>query len=621
MNITDLIVELLQQGKQVELPEMGTFGSEMQPPYHDRATGTYYPARRTLTFSNATTGDTGMVQALAQRECVSENVARQMWKNYTDALGDKLQRTGCHTFGELGTLSYDAATGYTFANNPDMVLSSGDEKPLHDVKTYDHSGEEDPFARFDDPEAAEQAEKERIEAERKAEEERLAAEKKAEEERLEAERRAEEERLAAEKKAEEERIEAERKAEEERRAAEKEAEEKRLAAEKKAEEERRAAEKEAEEARAAAAALAALEANSPKNESKSGQPDQAGIVNTSVSQKDKKAKKDHKDKNTQTGKEADKPQKESTPAKQKEASTPGKAKKDKDGKHKRSPLLWILLALLLLLLIACGLWYCQRNGDGKIHDIIPANPLSTDKVPVTTDLTYNYDLLTYSPHDIDMNSDQVVRYMSDYLYSFLAYRHYTGAQAPMMDRVRQYTHERLSTLMADRFAVQRLYPFTDYIYSHNEPFMRQTFAQRQRVTVQGELLNMRLLDDILNRLVEELGLEPDVNTPRTAAEVQQVKATERRTLEQRTTDETPVRVNMEQDSKEGFDIIAGFYIDRATAARLTARLHELGSDAYIIEKNGMYYVSMGSAKSRTAAEALYKHIKGWYDGDIAIKQW
>ena len=54
---------------------------------------------------------------------------------------------------------------------------------------------------------------------------------------------------------------------------------------------------------------------------------------------------------------------------------------------------------------------------------------------------------------------------------------------------------------------------------------------------------------------------------------------------------------------------------------MTARLHELGSDAYIIEKNNMYYVSMGSAKNRTAAEALFKHIKSWYDGDIAIKQW
>ncbi len=83
----------------------------------------------------------------------------------------------------------------------------------------------------------------------------------------------------------------------------------------------------------------------------------------------------------------------------------------------------------------------------------------------------------------------------------------------------------------------------------------------------------------------------------------------------------PVYVYVEKESKMGYDIIAGFYLNKATAAKLTARLHDLGSDAYIIEKNDMYYVSMGSAKDRTSAEALFNHIKSWYDGDIVIKQW
>ena len=141
--------------------------------------------------------------------------------------------------------------------------------------------------------------------------------------------------------------------------------------------------------------------------------------------------------------------------------------------------------------------------------------------------------------------------------------------------------------------------------------------------MQKELLDMRVLDSILDRVVTELGLEPDAGAPRTAEQVQQVKTEERKAIENRKPKEepAPVKVNVEQDSRQGFDIIAGFYLDRASAARLTARLHELGSDAYIIEKNNMYYVSMGSAKNRTAAEALFKHIKGWYDGDVAIKQW
>ena len=38
MNITELIVELLQQGQKVELPEIGTFDSVVQSPHHDPVT-------------------------------------------------------------------------------------------------------------------------------------------------------------------------------------------------------------------------------------------------------------------------------------------------------------------------------------------------------------------------------------------------------------------------------------------------------------------------------------------------------------------------------------------------------------------------------------------------------
>lgn len=550
MNITDLIVEQLKQGKSVELAGIGTLGSELQSPRHDKARGVYYPAHRTLVFNNATTGDESMVTLLAERECVGTEVARQMWKNYLDALGDKLKHTGSHAFGELGTLRADDG-GYRFEAAEGLVLSVGDEKPLENVKIYAHDNEEDPFAQFDEPadhdaelkaqqeaaEAATRAEQERIEAERKAEQERLEAERKAEEERLEAERKAEEEHLEAERKAEQERLEAERKADAEQ-----------------------------------IAAIAAL-------------TDAVGAA--------------------------------------KEASAEP-SKTSGDERKRRFPW-WLLLLLLLLLLIGGGVYYLLTHRSAKEASPVEATPTEhlTD-VPVTNDLTYNYDLLEYDKRDIAYNRDLVCRYMTDYIDSYLAYRHYTGARVPMMDRVRQYAEERLSTLMADRFAIQRLIPFNDYVYNHNEGWMRQTFAGRQRVTVQSELLNMNILDGILDPLVAELGIEPDAGAPRTAEEVKQVKAEERKTIERRKEvkeEPAPVRVNMEQNSKQGFDIIAGFYLDRGTAARLTARLHELGSDAYIIEKNGMYYVSMGSAKDRTSAEALFKHIKGWYDGDIAIKQW
>lgn len=560
MNITDLIIEQLQQGNLVELPGMGTFGSEMQPPYHEASTGVFYPSRRTLTFSTATSGnDSDIVRVLAQRECVGENVARQMWKNYVDALTDKLQRTGSHAFGELGTLKFDGQ-GYAFQATPGAVLSTGDEKPLEGVKTYAHNTNDDPFAQFDDNAAEKQAQ---AEAAARAEAERREAEQKAEEARREAERKAEEERRAAEARAEQER---------------QEAEEERLKAEKEA------AEKEAAEERAAVEAAAALAALKP-DEAEASEKEEKKV------KKEKKEKK-HKEK---------------------------KEKKCKKDKKKRKFPWWILLLLLLLLLLggaAYYYFYIYRPAQ-PTAEYTPSQPASD--VDIITDLTYNTDMLEYGQRDIDVNSDRVCATMTDYVYSFLAYRHYASAMEPMMERVRQYAQERLGELMSDRFAVQRLYPFCDYVYSYNEPQLRQVFAQHQRCTVQGELLDMHLLDGMLEKMVAELGLEPDAGAPRGEAAPAVAVAPVAKPAPAPQADNIPV--NVEQNSKQGFDIIAGFYLDRATAARLTARLHELGSDAYIIEKNNMYYVSMGSAKNRTSAEALFKHIKSWYDGDIAIKQW
>ena len=55
--------------------------------------------------------------------------------------------------------------------------------------------------------------------------------------------------------------------------------------------------------------------------------------------------------------------------------------------------------------------------------------------------------------------------------------------------------------------------------------------------------------------------------------------------------------------------------------KMAQNLKRQGCDAYIIDKNGMYYVSMGSASSQTAIDATYKHIKSWYHGDASIKKW
>ena len=153
MNITDLIVERLQQGHKVDLPGIGTLDSVMQSPRHDEATHTYYPATRSIVFNGQVSGEGDLTPTIAERECVGVEVAKQMWRNYIDALGDKLKRSGSHQFGKLGTMSYDGQA-YSFAVAEGLILEAGNagEAPITDVKTYAFNANDDPFAQFEEDE-------------------------------------------------------------------------------------------------------------------------------------------------------------------------------------------------------------------------------------------------------------------------------------------------------------------------------------------------------------------------------------------------------------------------------------------------------------------------------------
>ena len=602
MNISELIVELLKQGKNVEMQGIGTLKSVLKEPYLDPTTNTYYPASHTVVLDAAQEGDTTAIEALAAHECVNTDVATQMWRNYVDALTDKVTSTGSHTFNGLGTIAF-GDNKYSFSVADDLMLDTASDRnmPLKDVKIYDHEGEADPFAVFDNPQddsEALRAEQERLEAERKAEEarleaERIEAERKAEEARLEAER-IEAERKAEEARLEAERIEAERKAEEARQEAE------RIEAERKAEEARREAERieaerKAEEARHEAERI---EAERKAEEARQEAEREAETEKQRLAELD------------------------NIPPADKSTSKKETKKVEKKSKKRRG---WIWIVIILLLAILALLCWRQCSSHQVIQPMVTDDGTTSHAdIPAANSLTYNTDLIEYSDREMMENSDLVCYTMAPYLNEYLAGRGYTGARAAMMERVRQYSSQRMSELLGPRFAVQRLIPYDDYIYTYNEQHLRGVYAKSSRVKVQSELMDYSLLDEILNRMIEELGLQPDAGTVRTAEEVLQVKAEERRVIEDRQRGNgngTPVTVNVANDSKQGFDIIAGCYLNRTTASNLTAKLHDLGCDAYIIEKNDLFYVSMGSTPTRTAAEALFRHIKSWYDGDIVIKEW
>ena len=132
MNITDLIVELLEKGQKVVMPGIGTLDTVQRTAYHDPATHTYYPAGRAIAFSEASDEECDIVKVLAERECINEEVAKQMWLNYIDALTDKVKRSGRHTFGRLGTLTCDDKRTFGFKMTEGLVLDA--DSKLHDFR-------------------------------------------------------------------------------------------------------------------------------------------------------------------------------------------------------------------------------------------------------------------------------------------------------------------------------------------------------------------------------------------------------------------------------------------------------------------------------------------------------
>ena len=709
MNITDLIVELLQQGQKVDLPGIGTLDTVLQSPHHDPATRTYYPATRTIVFHAGEVADGEMAKVVAQRECVSDEVGHQMWINYVDALTDKVKRTGDHQFGNLGTLNYNNGA-YSFTVAEGLVINADNvsETPLTNVKTYEHNNQNDPFAQFEEdepkmtvvgkikeepkqkavPEVAPAPEPEpepepvpepepepvpepepapepasakedqwqeslrkldelpkskaALKAEAKAEKERLKAEAKAEKERQKLEKLAEkdhedklknialQEENAAQQEAESRRLaeeeirKAEIRAEEERRRSEKTENAMLQKAEEKAEEERIKAEKRA-------AALAAVAA------AKGAQGTHAAAETTSApisgtidrAKMDKYETKQRAAELAAAEKLATRLMKEERKAAKKAEKKAAKQYGEKSEKKSRKGL-WVVLLILLILILggAAAYYFLVMNRMAAPAATTTEKPTGKHlDVPAVRPLTFNTDLIIFNGREIARNRDLVCLTMSDYINNYLIKSGYGSARVPMMDRVSQYAEERLNSLLGDRFAVQRFIPYDDYIYNASQPWLKGVCADKARAIVQGELMNETALEEMLKTLVEELGIEGGQPAP-AAAEGQQERTQEAtaaatapaKNVKKKKAEGNPVYVYVEKESKQGFDIVAGFYLNKNTAAQMTARLHEQGCDAYIIEKNDMFYVSMGSAPTRTKAEALYNHIKSWYDGDIVIKE-
>ena len=214
--------------------------------------------------------------------------------------------------------------------------------------------------------------------------------------------------------------------------------------------------------------------------------------------------------------------------------------------------------------------------------------------------------------------------MADYVHQFLLARHYGNAFAPVMNQGDQYADSRLHELMVEGYCVKRFFPYEDFWLERNYAEYKEAGAQYYRCKVQGELMNLDLLDGMLDDIIVSLGLHADgyglngygrggANAGGGKGNANAYKKNDQPYEE--VVPEAPTFKN----SKQGFDIIAGFFTSKKSANKCANQLKALGSDAYIISKSGGYYVSMGSAPTYTAAQAMEKHIKSWYKSDVSIK--
>lgn len=315
--------------------------------------------------------------------------------------------------------------------------------------------------------------------------------------------------------------------------------------------------------------------------------------------------------------------------------------KEKDKEKKKNggfwkALLWILVILLVLLACAAVIdrylfnskgrdWALQQfnierpssNKADAAETVEFAAPANYDKEAARDNLT-NYTMsmqgLQFSDSEIISQRDEIIAEMTPYFKSYLKDLKQSDNEEIFIDQAGKYTEQRLREELADEeFHFQSLLNYKDYVREYMMPMLKDKQMKRKAVIIRSELLSYNTFERILSEVVpaDELTPDPSLLPKEEPAKVAKKKADK----------PAPVASKVLTASKQGFDVIAGAYVNKSNADRQCIQLKSKGCDAYIINRYGMYYVSMGSAASRTEIEAKYDHIKEWYKGDVTIKKW
>ncbi len=565
MNITNYIVEFLKQGKSVEIKGIGTFVPKTIPTRFDNETNTYYPSIKTVEFTTLFKGNVQIIDYIAKQEFVGITTAEKLWENYVVALTEKMKTTSKHEFPGLGELMLDQVSGYSFKLY-DKVNFSKETKhllPLTNISTFVPAADRvSPFERFDNPVIPQKQEEEPVEEEELVDEsmENIPMTESVEE--------ALTEEMAGEQ------IETETQEVEPRQLDPEEAAAKHFSMEFGEE----------------IAKLSAMEAEMKKvaeDDDNDEEESSSSIAQQGVSN-------DNNDGFTTVS----------------------------GGRKKKFPKVLVLLLIILLLGGGAFYYFIIYKGvqipfiggttEAEETEAIEATEGTvfeeqlSDVQDVTTIFTYDYALISVSGKDrkIEDVREEVMEMMRAKLYNFLKREHYTSANAAMTTKLNEYVVMRLSQLFDDDvFHPAKFVNYDDYIRNYCANNLEKQRVSRAKTTIISEIKKNNVMEDLLNELIDEGVVEKDVI-------VVPVKVPE-------PTPTADIRVR----SKQGFDVIAGFFKSRDNAVRLAARMRKKGTDAYVISNGNHYYVSLGSASSRTGAEALLKQLRTWNKENMVIKKW
>lgn len=332
-----------------------------------------------------------------------------------------------------------------------------------------------------------------------------------------------------------------------------------------------------------------------------------------------------------------KEQKKKDKKKKHDETKASKEKKEKGGFGKA--LLWIILLLIVLLACAAVVDRYLFNSQGRNWvmnhaniELLKGNATSTQSFPIVpadydrdaarsnqTEFTFSSHGLEFSEVELDEQRDQILDNLNNYFTQYLKELGQIKNRDLFIEHASDYIDSRLTSLLVDNeFYSESLFNQQDYVREANLDMLKRSKLGQKTAVIMSELMNHEIMERLLSEIVPADELTPDPSMMENDQPAPAKKAAKEMAKENKP---APVRSHVATSSKQGFDIIAHFTVNKSMADKMCTRLKSKGCDAYIINRNGLYYVSMGSASSRTEAEAKYKHIKEWYKEDITIKQW